>query len=561
VFVISPIFTYDLAFSTRIREDINKINNKSKKCTEYSRTILKVTHYSQLAKKAWRLTDYHIERTIVYKDFKYMLDLLGIIIPEYRARRLFKECDLDCSRTLDRTEFEIALMMNNILIPDDNEVMSPVDVFILNDFDSDGLIDSDQFGHCVRTLGHCRSEKRLHCIISDVTRNGTKKISYDTFKRTWCLSLADCYSELKKRSICTHISVVSMISSLRSAGALSFKMKHGYMLLNAIDNRDKISSEAYKSAMEKAVKIRMEKIGKKDEIKRSKVKELASLSRFTKQEEACRKKKRIFLIKQEQKERAKARVEDRIAKEKLRDAQQKAKLDQERLISMSSKEKGEMRLKEIRTSGSNTLILKNRNMRHISEELYKGHESHVKLAQLVFLDLSGNQLKQLPELNFFFQLCTLRKLDISCNMLSWIPGELSNLKSLEVLRIDDNKLRALPHGIFSLSRLVHLDVSRNSIITLPDSFEGLRSLKIFVASFNCIEDLPPSITTMSSIKMIDLSCNNIGELPDEMCLLVNLVKADFHHNSITYLPDNIGFLSQLKYVDFSFNKIQASLDV
>ena len=41
-----------------------------------------------------------------------------------------------------------------------------------------------------------------------------------------------------------------MISSFRSVGVLSFKMKHGYMLLNASDNCDKIISETYKSAME-----------------------------------------------------------------------------------------------------------------------------------------------------------------------------------------------------------------------------------------------------------------------------------------------------------------------
>ena len=57
------------------------------------------------------------EQRIDFDEFKRALDLLDITLLEPRAMRLFEAADLDKSGQIGITEFEVALMMNDGIIP------------------------------------------------------------------------------------------------------------------------------------------------------------------------------------------------------------------------------------------------------------------------------------------------------------------------------------------------------------------------------------------------------------------------------------------------------------
>ena len=78
------------------------------------------------------------------------------------------------------------------------------------------------------------------------------------------------------------------------------------------------------------------------------------------------------------------------------------------------------------------------------------------------------------------------ELDLSCNKLDWLP-DLSNMRSLQVLSIKDNRFMTLPETIPNLKSLRKLDISQNNIIELPKTFAQLLRLKMFEYGKNPIE--------------------------------------------------------------------------
>ena len=69
---------------------------------------------------------------------------------------------------------------------------------------------------------------------------------------------------------------------------------------------------------------------------------------------------------------------------------------------------------------------------------------------------------------------TLGYLDLSDNQLIQLPRDFFRLQSLSTLKIDRNQLRRIPIGISQLRSLVHLSLSENQLRMLPDDFSKLR---------------------------------------------------------------------------------------
>ncbi|EJD73843.1 hypothetical protein LOAG_18764 [Loa loa] len=110
-----------------------------------------------------------------------------------------------------------------------------------------------------------------------------------------------------------------------------------------------------------------------------------------------------------------------------------------------------------------TLRIRNTGLRSIP--------SAVQLLQsLTYLDLSGNQLMNIPSALFSIPLQillltgnrleyipreirqlsnSLRELDASCNKLKSLPADIALLKSLRVLNVRDNQLTHLPSGLLN----------------------------------------------------------------------------------------------------------------
>lgn len=90
-----------------------------------------------------------------------------------------------------------------------------------------------------------------------------------------------------------------------------------------------------------------------------------------------------------------------------------------------------------------------------------------ELEGLEFLDLTGNQIRELP--TWIGELRSLREIGLSGNLLRDLPEEMGELRRLEVLYLLDNKLERLPSSLLQLSRLQELWLDGNPSLEIPGS--------------------------------------------------------------------------------------------
>ncbi len=94
------------------------------------------------------------------------------------------------------------------------------------------------------------------------------------------------------------------------------------------------------------------------------------------------------------------------------------------------------------------------------------------------LDLSGKGLLKVP--SEVFSMESLEELNLSNNKLSGaLPAEIRKLKSLRILRAENNQMTGLPAEIGQLTKLEVIDVSGNQLIGLPYELANLKNLKSF----------------------------------------------------------------------------------
>ncbi|MEQ8476954.1 TonB family protein [Fulvivirga sp.] len=138
------------------------------------------------------------------------------------------------------------------------------------------------------------------------------------------------------------------------------------------------------------------------------------------------------------------------------------------------------------------ISLINKNIHTISSKIGK-------LQQLIFLDLEGNSLSQLPK-------------------------EISSLKKLKELYVPSNKLVALPNNFGALSNLKVLGLASNNLNEFPLQITQLTKLEILELSSNNITSIPSEITNLKKLKVLFLNDNNIEKLPEEIFTLNKLEK-------------------------------------
>ncbi|OWF47807.1 Leucine-rich repeat serine/threonine-protein kinase 1 [Mizuhopecten yessoensis] len=125
--------------------------------------------------------------------------------------------------------------------------------------------------------------------------------------------------------------------------------------------------------------------------------------------------------------------------------------------------------------------------------------SSFALFAITRVDISNNKLGVMVP-RVFFKLPSLHTLNLSRNMLSKFPTEDSMVVScscLEELRIDDNRLEALPSYLFSLMSLKHLSAASNLIKDVPADVWCCPSLVVLNLSHNKLASLPePKVTSL-----------------------------------------------------------------
>ena len=185
------------------------------------------------------------------------------------------------------------------------------------------------------------------------------------------------------------------------------------------------------------------------------------------------------------------------------------------------------------------LDLSNRKIPVLPEELYRMR----KLEELIMVN---NLLTEIPgDLAKLAEAGLLRKLDCGENKIHTVHPDISEIQSLETIKLPKNQLSAVPVCIPKLMNLVELDLSYNQLYELTESVCNLIFLERLILSHNQIPALPKRITSMGALRKLHLDHNCITELPKGVENWKRLLSLRLNHNQMDSLPDEVGFLITL----------------
>ncbi|GLH09254.1 hypothetical protein R5R35_000069 [Gryllus longicercus] len=145
---------------------------------------------------------------------------------------------------------------------------------------------------------------------------------------------------------------------------------------------------------------------------------------------------------------------------------------------------------------------------------------------------------------------------LSCNLEQVKSANKKAIKDIEILLLQNNRLRSLPPNIDILSSLRVLDVSSNGLTHIPEEI-AVCPLVTFAAKNNALEDesLPKSLSTMKTLKEINLSGNRLTAFPPQILELSNVKYLYLGGNQITCVPRDIWKLISLQVLYIGGNQL------
>lgn len=159
------------------------------------------------------------------------------------------------------------------------------------------------------------------------------------------------------------------------------------------------------------------------------------------------------------------------------------------------------------------------------------------------LDISSCELSEIPSSAFSICKVLQKKVLIvhSNEIKSLVPKgcDLSNLVTLKVLDLHENKLASLPDDIRKLTSLQILNLEKNHLKMLPDSIGELRHLQTLNLKGNTLSELPSSMGSMNSLRTLDVSDNLITQLPKTVALIRTLESFTLDAAKMIYPPDSV----------------------
>uniref|UniRef100_A0A8C7NBA5 PH domain leucine-rich repeat-containing protein phosphatase 2 n=1 Tax=Oncorhynchus kisutch TaxID=8019 RepID=A0A8C7NBA5_ONCKI len=159
------------------------------------------------------------------------------------------------------------------------------------------------------------------------------------------------------------------------------------------------------------------------------------------------------------------------------------------------------------------------------------------------------------------------QLDLRDNHLATL--DLSSICSLEILHCQRNQLRALTLSGFTL-RTLHassnrewsnslpgpMDLSRNLLEYLPDWVCDSRKVEVLDVTHNFLSELPARLLSSLSLRKLLAGNNRLQRLPD-LLDHVPLEVLDLQHNKLGELPESLFYKAlNLKYLNVSANALE-----
>lgn len=198
--------------------------------------------------------------------------------------------------------------------------------------------------------------------------------------------------------------------------------------------------------------------------------------------------------------------------------------------------------------------------------------SHLNLTSLEKLDLSDNLLDQPVASCWFWNITSLRYLDLDYSGLyGQLPSALGGMTSLQYLDLSyiSSNLSMTMKSMKSLCnlRILGLDncFSQGSmtevIENLPRCSSANKLVELSLGSNQLTGDIPTLMGQFTSLVVLDLSSNNItGSIPSFIGSFTSLKTLDLSHNHFSgHVPYEIGMLTNLIRLDPSNNNLDGAI--
>lgn len=133
-----------------------------------------------------------------------------------------------------------------------------------------------------------------------------------------------------------------------------------------------------------------------------------------------------------------------------------------------------------------------------------------RLNNLETLGLENNLFDILIE-NFIFP-PQLKSLKLAGKAVQQMPASLRNCKNLQQLEITETAITSLPLWLNELKEINWLVLDDNRLATIPD-LQGLRKLQVFRVRGNLLDTLPGNILLLPELETADITKNPIRHFP------------------------------------------------
>ncbi|MCH2045333.1 MAG: leucine-rich repeat domain-containing protein [Saprospiraceae bacterium] len=173
-----------------------------------------------------------------------------------------------------------------------------------------------------------------------------------------------------------------------------------------------------------------------------------------------------------------------------------------------------------------------------------------ELKQLENLDLQNNRLTTIPKP--LALLPNLKQLNLSGNLIQNTQTSLEQLSQLQELNLANNYIQNCP---VLPSNITKIDLSINTLQVFPSAIFHMHELAELDLAYNQISQIDSNIQSLQKLEVLDLSHNQLQRLPTSFQQLRGLKSLNLSYNQLTILPQSLKQLKQLEYLNLSKNWI------
>ena len=237
-----------------------------------------------------------------------------------------------------------------------------------------------------------------------------------------------------------------------------------------------------------------------------------------------------------------------------------------RALKQLGSEESRCRLEVITScSGIIEVLLSRKNIESIPPEIFD-------FVSLEVLRLDNNKLQLMDA--HIGRLRSLRSLILGKNQLTSLPASLANCHHLVELDLQCNRFQSIPPCIWRLKKLTSLNFSWNQLTSISPDIARLKRLRYLNLEGNSLEDsgdpnnihsvgaFPMEMVLLEHLEMLNIGDNNLQRLPPVICRLQNLRSLNLAGNKLSDLPPSLvrlEYLSELSLANNNFSNVPNSL--